>query len=127
VKKELIARLARRANFEWSQKEKYWVKNAVAGTSFGAAGAMSILGQVFGITAVAHSSGGMILTGAAGYISGTLVAGSIVWLVWPLLILVGFIAFFWNNIKRLSAPSVGAFVAAFDWFIRRLYFWRNKG
>ena len=42
----------------------------------GGAAATAGLGQVFGMTLVAHSSGAYILTGSGGYIAGTLVAAS---------------------------------------------------
>ncbi|WP_162497349.1 hypothetical protein [Roseovarius dicentrarchi] len=114
MSKIITSGLARIANFEWSPKKRLWNRKTVAGTSLGAAGAMSVLGQVFGISAVAHSSGAMILTGSAGYISGTFIAGTLVWIIWPLLVIVGLIALFWKRIER-----------AFDWAIRRIYFWRN--
>jgi hypothetical protein len=115
VKNALITGLVRVANFQWKPKEKIWSRKAVGGTSLGAAGAMIALGKIFGISAVAHSSGAMILTGSAGYISGTFLAGALVWFVWPLLVVIGLIAMFWNKI-----------VKSFDWALRRLYFLRNE-
>ena len=115
MRKLLVTALAKLANFEWNPKEKLWSRKTVGGTSLGAAGAMVALGQVFGISAVAHSSGAMILTGSAGYISGTFVAGALVWFIWPLLVVLGLVALFWKKIVR-----------AFDWVIRRLYFLRNE-
>jgi hypothetical protein len=115
VKKLIVATLAKVANFEWNSKEKLWSRKTLGGTSLGAAGAMVALGQIFGISAVAHSSGAMILTGSAGYISGTFVAGALVWFIWPLLIIMGLLALFWKKIVR-----------SFDWVIRRIYFLRNE-
>ncbi|MBU2981479.1 hypothetical protein KO498_06585 [Lentibacter algarum] len=114
MKTALFNFLAKKAGFKWKPQEKLWSREKVAGVSLGSAGAMTILGQVFGISAVAHSSGAMILTGSAGYISGTFIAGTLVWLIWPLLIVVGLGALFWKRV-----------VAAFDWAIERIYFWRN--
>ncbi|MCZ4351826.1 hypothetical protein O4H61_04800 [Roseovarius aestuarii] len=73
-----------------------------------------MLSQVFGISAVVHSSRAMILTGSAGYVSGTLIAGTFVWIIWPLLVIVGIAALFWKQL-----------VGVFDWAIRRIYFLRN--
>lgn len=115
MKKVIVAGLARIANFEWNPKERLWNRKTIGGTSLGAAGAMAVLGQVFGISAVAHSSGAMILTGSAGYISGTFIAGTIVWIIWPLLVVVGLVAVFWKKI-----------IGAFDWAVRRIYFLRNE-
>ncbi|SDF02125.1 hypothetical protein [Sulfitobacter delicatus] len=114
MKDVIVAGLARIANYKWNRKEKVWSRAAVSGTSLGAAGAMVALGKIFGISAVAHSSGAMILTGSAGYISGTFLASALVWFVWPLLIAIGLIALFWGKIVKM-----------FDWAVRRLYFARN--
>lgn len=45
---------------------------AITGTAFGATGSATLIGAGTGVTAVAHSSGAVILTGAGGYIAGTL-------------------------------------------------------
>tara|TARA_R110002072_G_scaffold277243_1_gene438969 strand:- start:141 stop:491 length:351 start_codon:yes stop_codon:yes gene_type:complete len=114
VRNIIVSVLARIANFKWNPTEKRWSRKAIGGTSLGAAGAMTILGQIFGISAVAHGAGGMILTGSAGYISGTFIAGTLVWIIWPLLVFVGIVALFWKQI-----------VNVFDWAVRRIYFLRN--
>ncbi len=115
MKGAVVAGLARIANFKWNPKEKLWGRATVSSTSLGAAGAMVALGKIFGISAVAHSSGAMILTGSAGYISGTFLASALVWFVWPGLVAIGLIALFWGKIVKV-----------FDWALRRLYFARNE-
>lgn len=45
---------------------------AITGAAFGAAGSAALVTAGTGVTAVAHSSGAVILTGAGGYIAGTL-------------------------------------------------------
>jgi len=45
---------------------------AITGAAFGATGSAALATAGTGITAVAHSSGAVILTGAGGYIAGTL-------------------------------------------------------
>lgn len=99
---------AKAAGFKWSDVDKAWTRKTVAGTSLGAAGAMSALGQVFGISAVVHSSGGLILTGSSGYIyiAWTFLAPLVAffaWIVWPLLVFVALVAIFW---KWTSLPFV---------------------
>jgi len=53
-----------------NQKVKNWVAGSAAGAGILGLGAAQML-SLLGFTAVAHSSGGMILTGAGGYIAGT--------------------------------------------------------
>ena len=122
MKRYIISGLAHIAQYKWNPTEKLWNRTTVGGTSLGAAGAMTLLGQFFGISAVAHSSGAFILTGSAGYIAGTYTIGALVWMAWPLLVAIGIVALSWAWIKLLP----NAFVRAFDWCVRRLYFWRNK-
>ena len=45
---------------------------ALSGAAGGAGAATAAIGQALGLTAVAHSSGALILTGSGGYIAGTL-------------------------------------------------------
>jgi hypothetical protein len=45
---------------------------AIAGTAGGAGAATAAIGQALGLTVVAHSSGALMLSGAGGYIAGTL-------------------------------------------------------
>ncbi|PHQ94509.1 MAG: hypothetical protein COB40_12065 [Marinosulfonomonas sp.] len=59
------------------------------------------------------------MTGAAGYIAGTFIAGTLIWLVFPIVIVIGIVAIFG---KSIMSP----FVRVFDWTIRKLYFWRNQ-
>ena len=71
MKKYFVSGLARIAQFHWNPTERLWNRTTVAGTTLGAAGGMTLLGQLFEISAVVHSSGAMILTGSGGYIVGT--------------------------------------------------------
>lgn len=48
------------------------VAAALVGTTGGAAATMTAVGQALGMTVVAHSSGGMILTGPAGYVASSM-------------------------------------------------------
>jgi hypothetical protein len=50
---------------------------ALSGAAGGAGAATAAIGQALGLTAVAHSSGALILTGSGGYIAGTLGAAVI--------------------------------------------------
>ncbi len=84
---------------------------------FGAAGATQALSSFFGISLVTHSSGGVLLSAGSGYIAGTFISASVValfWILLPLTIVIGLAAYF--RIRLL---------AAFDWFVKKVYFWRN--
>jgi hypothetical protein len=98
--------LLKAAGFRWNEELGAWTSSKVAGLSLGAAGALSALSQVFGISAVLHSSGGLILTGSSGYIAGTFLAPFVAffaWAIWPALVVVGLLALFW---KWTAVPFV---------------------
>lgn len=61
---------------------------ALSGAAGGAAGAAGALAAATGTTAVAHSSGAMILTGSGGYIAGTLGTA----ILGPTIVVVGIVA-----------------------------------
>jgi hypothetical protein len=52
------------------------VVSHLAAATGGSAAAAALIAQAAGLTAVAHSSGGIIFTGAGGYVSGTLGAAA---------------------------------------------------
>ena len=67
---------------------------AVAAVSGAAGGASAIAGPLAtatGLTAVAHSSGALILTGSSGYIAGTLGAGATAVAAAPIVVAVGLV------------------------------------
>ena len=105
MKAFIQAVLAKAAGFEWNKEGRIWGHKAVGTGSLGAAGAITLLGQLFGISAVVHSSGGLILTGSAGYISGTFFGAAVGFFAWfavPLLVIVGVVALFWGRISKLA-------------------------
>jgi len=80
----------------------------------GAAGATFFLKSFFGISLVAHSSGGAILTAGSGYIAGTFISAFVVAL-FPLVVLAGIIIIFRRKLVQF-----------FDWGLERIYFWRKR-
>jgi len=84
----------------------------------GAAGATYSLSQLFGITLVAHSSGGALLTAGSGYIAGTFVSAAVVAAFWLFLIPMVVIGLIYSFRVKL--------VGWFDSALERLYLWRNK-
>ena len=122
MRKYFVSGLAHIAQFTWNPTEKLWNRNTVAGTSLGAAGAMTLLGQLFGVSAVLHSSGAMILTGSGGYIAGTYIVGALVWFIWPILVLIGVLALTWRWVRKIPDFAV----VVLDKSVRQLYKWRNR-
>ncbi|WP_134726844.1 hypothetical protein [Paracoccus luteus] len=68
--------LAKIAGYERS-REGHWVVGAATGIGVAGMGANALL-SALGFSAVAHSSGAAILTGAGGYIAGTYGIASII-------------------------------------------------
>ena len=64
---------------------------AVSGAAGGASATASAVATATGLTAVAHSSGALILTGSSGYIAGTLGATAATVAVAPIVITVGLV------------------------------------
>ncbi|WIY27169.1 hypothetical protein [Parasedimentitalea psychrophila] len=63
----------------------------------GAFGATALLSKFFGISLVAHSSGGVILTAGSGYIAGTFISAFVVsafWILLPIAVIVGGVIWF---------------------------------
>ena len=56
--------------YQLTDKTKNWVSGASAGLGLAGLGATQLL-TILGFSAVTHSSGAVILTGAGGYIAGT--------------------------------------------------------
>ena len=78
----LFGRFLRRATSD------RWVSGAATGMSVAGLGATQLL-SLMGISAVAHSSGAAILTGAGGYLAGTYgLAAAVALITAPLAILV---------------------------------------
>ena len=92
--------------------EKIATRKAAFGA--GAAGATYFLSSFFGISFVAHSSGGALLTAGSGYIAGTFVSALAITLL-PFVIAASVLIMFRTRV-----------MSGFDWSLRRLYHWRNK-
>lgn len=88
ARKLLTTMLARIAGHVPDRLRDRWVAGAAAGVGVTGLGASSLL-SMLGLSAVTHSSGAAILTGAGGYIAGTYGTAVLVgWLLWlPSLIL----------------------------------------
>jgi hypothetical protein len=78
----------------------------------GAAGAGWLLSNFFGISLVAHSSGGALLTAGSGYIAGTYVSGSIAALIaivgsvfWFFLLPLGLLVLFRRRIGQAMVKA----------------------
>ncbi|MCU0910599.1 MAG: hypothetical protein MUE98_04395 [Rhodobacteraceae bacterium] len=86
----LIAMLARAARYMPDHMKDRWMAGAATGVGVVGLGASSLL-SALGFSAVAHSSGAAILTGAGGYIAGTYGVAAIVgWIMWiPMMVVFG--------------------------------------
>ncbi|WP_044025162.1 hypothetical protein [Roseobacter litoralis] len=89
------------------------------GAGVGAVGATWALSNFFGISLVAHTSGGVLLTGGSGYIAGTFISATFVALFWwilvPIAAVIGIGFYFRRHV-----------IGGFDWIVNWLYHWRNK-
>ncbi len=87
-KKYLIMMLTLFVRFIPDKAKDRWAAGAATGMGVAGLGAIQLL-SLFGITAVAHSSGAAILTGSGGYIAGTYGIGWVVALLtFPLVIVI---------------------------------------
>ncbi|WP_299841059.1 hypothetical protein [uncultured Paracoccus sp.] len=84
----LVAPLARIAGYIPDRLKDRWVAGAASGLGVAGIGANVFL-SALGFTAVTHSSGAAILTGAGGYVAGTIGVASVAsFLMLPITILV---------------------------------------
>ena len=84
-----------------------WVAGAATGVSLAGLGATQLL-SLLGISAVTHSSGAVILTGAGGYVAGTyglaaviaVVTAPLAIIIYLLIVAVGLFVFVQKKLRR---------------------------